>query len=205
MLCGHPYVFTASLLVGGKLNRPFAIIDGAMRFNSYHLAKIAKFYGTSAKALLQRAHLTRSFTAFQTEAAITTKLPRFIELRPCQLVIILGLLDTYYDEQISPRECIGSLERIFQQCRKLTARYVHVLIANVEVSSPPAGKERLFTMLSQACDNIVCVQPTEHGFRPREERSKPLWEGTTIPLPLSSTGTRRPGVNFEGAFEKKIR
>jgi hypothetical protein len=130
---GWPAVFKASLLIGGMLNKPVAVIDGAIRFNSYTLSNIAKLLNVPSKELLQRTHITRSFTAFQTEATITTKLVNFLKRNPCPLVIVLGLLDTYYDEQVKSHECLQSLRRIFQTFNALTMNNIHILLADVDV------------------------------------------------------------------------
>src|SRR2546422_6404000 len=68
LLYGHSLVYTVSLLIGSAVNQPLAVVDGAMKFNSYTLSKIAALLGIPPKALLRKTHVTRSFTAFQTEA-----------------------------------------------------------------------------------------------------------------------------------------
>ena len=165
LLCGASGIFTLGLALAGATRQPFAVIDGAMRFNSYTLSRIAASLGMPPKELLRRTHVTRSFTAYQTEAAITLKLPRFLQGRPgCTLVVILGLLDTYYDEQVSPQECRGSIERVLEAVRQLASTNVHVLITDTEVSNAPAGKEILFPMLRAAADMVVTLDTTEGRY-----------------------------------------
>ena len=204
LLSGHSHVFTASLMIGSAANQPIAVIDGAMRFNSYTISRIAELLRVPPKILLGRTYVTRSFTAFQTEAAITTKLPRFLETTPCRIVIILGLLDTYYDEQVKPHECQNSLQRIMRSLKELTKRNIHVLIADVEVSNPPPGKVNLFQLIHHAADVVMSLQPDEYGFQlceclasPKEERKRLPWDATMIPSRLSSTSTETRGANSE--------
>jgi hypothetical protein len=155
LLNGHSSVYTGSLLIGAATNQAVAIIDGATRFNSYTLSRIAAALQRSPKALLRQTYVTRSFTAFQTEAAITTKLVHFLRIVPCRLVVILGLLHTYYDEQVTPHECGQSLRRIFHAFDTLTRNNTHVLVADVRVDTPPPGKETLFHLLHQAADIVA--------------------------------------------------
>jgi hypothetical protein len=185
LLHGHSNVFTISLLFGSASLQPIAVIDAAIRFNSYTLSSVAEYLGIPAKVLLQRTYVTRSFTAFQTEAAITTKLPHFLETHPCKIVIILGLLDTYYDEQIKPHECKQSIQRIMQKLRELVKQNIHVLIADVDVFKPPKGKENLFKIITNAVDKITVLEMTENGFQLKEERRNNLWDATTTRLHLS--------------------
>jgi hypothetical protein len=196
LLHGHSSVFTASLLVGSMLSKPIAVIDGATRFNSYTLSSIAKLLNVSPRILLQKTYVTRSFTAFQTEAAITTKLTRFLARTHCPLVVILGLLDTYYDEQVKPHECEHSLRRIFQTFRTLTMNNVHILISDVDVTKAPLGKEKLFPYMYKAVDVVMSLQPDEHGLQFKEERRTLTWDGITTPLHSLSTATEKHGSNF---------
>ena len=195
LLCGHSAIFTLSLTMGSATRQPVAVIDGAMRFNSYTLSKIAHSLGMEAKALLHRISVTRSFTAYQTEAAITVKLPRFLATSPCRIAIILGLLDTYYDEQVQPHECRQSLSRILGTLRALVNKNIHVLIADLEITTPPQGKGDLFRLVKEAADTITILEPYENGFRLTEERSKQLWDETTIPLRLSSINNVKNGAS----------
>ncbi len=198
LLCGHSSVYSVSLAIGAAARQPLAVIDGAMRFNSYMLSRIATALGIPAKALLRQTHVTRSFTAFQTEAAVTDKLLRFLASTPCPVVIVLGLLDTYYDEQVKPHECRQSLDRVLQTLRSLTARNIQVLIADVETSAAPPGKEALFDVVREAAEVVLRLEYTGGGFQLTEERSTLPWDATTTPSRLSSTGTGKHGASFAG-------
>jgi len=196
LLCGHSGIFTLSLTMGSATQQPIAVIDGAMRFNSYTLSKIAHSLGIEARSLLHRTHVTRSFTAYQTEAAITVKLPRFLASSHCRIVVILGLLDTYYDEQVQPRECRQSLRRILGTLKSLVSRNVHVLIADLEITAPPQGKEDLFRLIKEAADAVTILEPYENGFRLKEEKGNQLWDATTIHSRLLSTDREKHGASF---------
>lgn len=196
LLHGHSSAFTASLMIGSMIHQPIAVIDGSMRFNSYTLSSIATTLNIPPKRLLQKIHVTRSFTAFQTEAAITTKLPRFLRRIPCPMVIVLGLLDTYYDEQVKPHECEQSVQRIMQTFKELAKNNVHVLIADVEVLDPPPGKRRLFHLIRSAADIVLRLQPNDYSIQLNEERRTQLWDATTKLSRLSSIDKESSGVNF---------
>jgi hypothetical protein len=157
LLSGHSGIFPLSLLMGGATRAPFAVIDGTMRFNSYTLSRIARSIGEHPQQLLRRVHLTRSFTAFQTEAAITVKLPRFLQNTPCPLVVILGLLDTYYDDQIKLHECRESLRRVIRFLQILPRKNIHVIIADLEVAQAPAKKEELYQLIKKSVENLLTL------------------------------------------------
>ncbi|HLB00572.1 MAG TPA: hypothetical protein VJO14_04230 [Bacteroidota bacterium] len=165
LLYGHSSVYTTSLLLGCASGRPVAVIDGSMRFNSYLISRLASFLGLDPKDTLNRTHVTRSFTAFQTEAAITSKLPRFLSRIPCPLVVVIGLLDTYYDEQVRPSECRESLGRVMRTFAHLARRGTHVLIADVDVgAAAPPGKLNLFALVRGGADGSLLLMHDGGGF-----------------------------------------
>ena len=195
LLYGNSSVFIVSLLAGSMLRQPLAVIDGATRFNSYTMSRIASLLKFPPTAVLRQTHVTRSFTAFQTEAAIRTKLPRFLEQTHCSTVIILGLLDTFYDEQVKHHECRQSLRRIIKTLRELAKQNIHVVIADVHVDTVPPGKEPLFPLVYRSSDIVMRLERTKFGLQCIEERRVPLWDATTTPSRLSSIETEKRGTN----------
>lgn len=185
---GHSSAYTAALILSCAAGGHIAAVDGAMRFNSYLISRIAAGLGAVPKDLLRRTHVTRSFTAFQTEAAITTRLPEFLLRRPCGIVLVLGLLQTYYDEQIDAHEAESSLRRVLQALHRVRTQNRHILIADVEVENPPEGKTHLFDLVRSATETTLAVQPTAAGYELIEQRSLE-WDETTKPSPWSLTGT----------------
>jgi len=149
-------------MIGGAIRQQIAVVDGSMRFNSYLHSNVAKTLHILPKQLLQKTYITRSFTAFQTESAITTKLPRFLKQTHCPMVIVLGLLGTYYDEQVKPHECRQSLLRIIHTFRELTTQNIHILIADVEVPNPPLGKHGLFSLIRDSADIVLIIKPNNY-------------------------------------------
>ncbi|HLF15498.1 MAG TPA: hypothetical protein VI932_11485 [Bacteroidota bacterium] len=158
LLHGHSSVYTAALLFACASKCPVAVIDGSMRFNSYIISRLSSFLGLAPKKTLARIHVTRSFTAFQTEAAVTSKLPRFLMRTPCPLVVVTGLLDTYYDEQVRPSECRESLGRVMRTFGEMARRGTHVLIADVDVgAAAPPGKTDLFAIVRGGADEALLL------------------------------------------------
>lgn len=194
LLYGDSGVFTAGLAVGSATRQPLAVIDAATKFNSYTLARIGTLLGVSPKLLLRQTHVTRSFTAFQTEAAITGKLPRFLAATSCRMLVILGLLDTYYDEQVKLHECRQSLERIVRALRAHAEDNVQILIADLEICGA-AGKEALFPFLRASVDIVMRLEHGAGGYQLSMERSALPWDATTTRSRLSSIGTERPGAS----------
>jgi len=177
LLCGHSGVYALSLLIGSADGSPLIVIDGTTRFNSYLLSRIAVQLHCSPREILRRTYVTRSFTAYQTEAAVTVKLPRFLQSRPlCRNILILGLLHTYYDDQVKPAECRQSLVRVLQKLRQFARNGRRVLIADVQVDAAPQGKENLFRIVRQ---HVECTTMLTSGGEHLQLQEIPSWDETT--------------------------
>ncbi|MBM3264417.1 MAG: hypothetical protein FJY97_13460 [candidate division Zixibacteria bacterium] len=186
LMTGHSKVYTASLVAGCATRLRLAVVDGGMRFSSYLLSRLAGELGLPARTLLRQTHLSRSFTAFQTEAVITDRLPTFLERQPCGLVLLLAPLQTYYDDQITPHEAENSLRRSLAALKTLSTQQP-VLIADAEIANPLDEKAHLFEVMRTTADVVWQVQPSPSGYTISEQRS--IWDVTTKPSPLSLTGT----------------
>ena len=169
LLCGGSQSHLAGLLLGSAARRPVAVVDGGMKFSSYTLARLAPLLGVPPALLLRRVHVTRAFTAFQAEAAVTVKLPRFAAAAGCTNAVLLDILETYYDEQISPFECRRSLLRMTAALRRLVGANVNVLLVAAGVSDPPPGKGELLGILAAAAERILTLRPQEGELLISEE------------------------------------
>ena len=116
------------------------------------------------------------------------QVPSFDGLFLTQLRNLLGLLQTYYDEQIHVHESEHSLYRVLQTLHRVKAQNRHVLIAEVDVENPPEGKEHLSGMIRAATEVTLSMQPVDAGYELIEQRSI-KWDETTNPSPWSLTGT----------------
>ena len=74
------------------LRGPVTVLDGGNRFNAYLVARGAR----GQTELLERITVSRAFTCYQMLTLLETTHPL---PRP---ILILDLLNTYYDESVSP-------------------------------------------------------------------------------------------------------
>lgn len=171
-LHGAKSVFRMSLAAAAHVllnGRTVALVDGTNRFDAYYLAEFARRHagvGTEGRRMtpedfLNNIFVSRAFTCYQMEAVITERLPAFVRRTGAPVVIVFGLLDTFYDEQAPLFEVKAGVRRMVEALRALRGENIAVLLASTDVH--PASKERngLFPSLMSVMDEVYHVLETE--------------------------------------------
>jgi hypothetical protein len=149
----------AHVLLGG---RPVTLVDGTNRFDVYFLAEFARKHAgvhpdgrrITPESLLDNIFVSRAFTCYQMEAVITERLPVFVRRRGSPVVIIFGLLDTFYDDQAPLFQVKAGVERIMEALRRLRQDNVAVLLASLDVKLGSKERNVLFPRLMTAMDRV---------------------------------------------------
>ena len=139
---------------------PIALVDGTNRFDLYAITSFARRLGdrrATPEDLLQRIFISRAFTCYQMEAVITERLPAFVRRSRIPVVIVFGLLDTFYDEQAPLFEVKAGLRRIMAALQQLKRDNIAVLLASQDTT--PASPERrgLFAGLAAGMDRVFSL------------------------------------------------
>ncbi len=167
-LYGSREVFRVSLSAAAHVllnGVPMTLVDGSNRFDVYYIADFARRVAgrqTGRRVepgdLLRNIFVARAFTCYQMEATITERLPAFVRRTGSPVVIIFGLLDTFYDEQAPLFEVKASLRRIIAALHGLKADHVSVLLASMEVRPASAERKALLPSLLAALDQVYRVE-----------------------------------------------
>jgi hypothetical protein len=169
-LHGDNIVFRLSLYAAGHAllnNVPITLIDGTNRFDVYYLADFARTaarrhcHHPTPEELLERIFIARAFTCYQMEATITERLPAFLRRTGSPVVVILGLLDTFYDEQAPLFEVRASLQRIIAALHRLKRQNISVLLASLDRKLESKERNGLFPRLTSAMDQVFAVADRE--------------------------------------------
>lgn len=161
------YAASHALLAGV----PIALVDGTNRFDVYYIADFARRVTSFTKRrvtpeqLLDNIFISRAFTCYQMEAAITERLPAFMKKQHASVVIIFGLLDTFYDEQAPLFEVKASLQRIIAALQQLKRQNFSVLLASLDMKLASNERNALFPKLKSAMDEVFCVTQGENEQR----------------------------------------
>jgi hypothetical protein len=91
-------VAAAAAAWGAARNAAVLVVDAANRFDPYQLVRQARGYGLAPAQALARVQVARAFTSHQLVRLLKEILPA--SLKPGTLVVILGPVSLFYDEQV---------------------------------------------------------------------------------------------------------
>ena len=91
----------ASLLAKGE---HVVFIDSANAFNPFLISEVATRLTRPPEELLDRIHVSRTFTVHQLEALITERITTALKTYASRVLVASGLLDNLYDEDVELRE-----------------------------------------------------------------------------------------------------
>ncbi|RPI02845.1 MAG: hypothetical protein EHM64_13295, partial [Ignavibacteriae bacterium] len=185
LLYGERPIFQLSLhmaahtMAGGNA---LAVVDGCNRFDVHALSRFARMRKIDPDEFLRRIFISRGFTCYQMEQAITHKLPSFLSGIRSQTAMIFGLLDTFYDEQASLREVRQILQRVLVSFRDMKAAGHSLLLVCLERTVAPPERNQLFTTLRNGMDRVYKLKFDEQGAL------RLLLESRQPPVPLLTKG-----------------
>ena len=133
---------------------PIAVVDGCNRFNVHLLSRFARERRLDPDEFLRRIFISRGFTCYQMEQAVTRRLPLFLQSIGSNIAMIFGLLDTFYDEQASFREVQQILRRVLGTLQDIKTGGVSVLLACTEWNVLPKERNQLFATLKTGMDTV---------------------------------------------------
>jgi hypothetical protein len=98
---------------GAARGAPVLVVDAANRFDPYQLVRRARGFGLTPAAALSRVQVARAFTSHQLVRLLQEILPP--ALKPGALVVLLGPVSLFYDEQVP----LAERRRLFQDLTRL--------------------------------------------------------------------------------------
>lgn len=158
------YAASHALLAGA----PIALLDGSNHLDVYYVAEFARRAATARQnvtpeQLLEKLFISRAFTCYQMEAAITERLPQFLMKKKSSIAVIFGLLDTFYDEQAPLHEVRASVQRIILALRQLKQQHISVLLALRDMKLASSERNMLLPQLLAAMDESYTMVESETG------------------------------------------
>ena len=164
LLCGtdipSELVFKPIARLAG-LGSPLYVVDGDNSFRSYLIARYARVMRLDPRLALAHVQVSRAFTCYQL-AEIVERLSRQVDTADgvginCAGVVCLGLLGTFYDEDVAWPEAQRLLQEVITHLKSLAKR--QLVLVTVRPPSPRAhNRVGLIQTLMQQAD-VVQVLP----------------------------------------------
>lgn len=159
---GHPaarevgFYLTAAWLCRGERA---VVVDGENNFDPFVFGDAARRVALSPEQLLQNLFVSRAFTCHQLQALVVDRLAPALRETRSRLVLAVGLLSTFYDEQVPLWEARRLLRPTLGRLRRLARRGCGVLVL-LPGEPRAAGKREIFLEWTKACaDRIFRVEP----------------------------------------------
>ena len=157
----HLRPVAAAAAAWGAARGRVLVVDAANRFDPYALVRQARDHGLPREAVLSRVQVARAFTSHQLVRLIREELCR--ELTPGSLIIILGPVSLFYDEQVPLKE----RRRLFQEMVGLLAAIKQQ--APLLLLQPPIPKEAANRHFGRLLAPVVDVRVEVGGEERRED------------------------------------
>jgi hypothetical protein len=143
----HPLVIQ-SLAAHAARGERLGVLIGHNRFDVYALARLAVEHSLDPRPILARIELSRAFTCHQLHRRILTLgVPH---TNRWSALYVLGLLDTFYDEDVKHHEARRLLNESLQKLKEIAASGLPVLIT---VSAPKEpGREHFLEAVARQAD-----------------------------------------------------
>jgi len=179
---GYLRALTAAAAAWGVAREaPVWVVDAVNRFDPYRLVREAAGRNLSPREALTGVRVARAFTSHQLVRLLTETFPA--NLAPGSLVLILGPVSLFYDEQVP----LGERRRLFQDLVSLLARIkTQSALLLLQPLLPRAAANRHFgRLLAPVIDYFVEVGSREDR-REASRRATPavsalpphnLWDG----------------------------
>jgi hypothetical protein len=163
LLYGEHLVFRLAHRMAGYVlasGATVALVDGANRFDIQSIVRYAQEHRLNPDEVLRRISISRGFTCYQVEAAVTERLPAFLRRSGARFALIFGLLDTLYDEQAPMRDVRAILDRTVTTLRALRGEGISVLLASTDWRVLPEERNRLLGDLKRTMDQVYRLELT---------------------------------------------
>ena len=136
------------------------VLDGANSFDAYWVARLARYWGSAPETVLSRIRLSRAFTCYQMATLVTQKLNASLDSSIPAAIVCLGLLATFYDDDVPMMDAVRLLNQIITHLSRY-ARDGHSILITAR---PPRAELReraaLFDLLKSSVDlaRLVSVE-----------------------------------------------
>jgi hypothetical protein len=140
------------------------VVDGDNSFRSYAVSRAARALRIDPARTLDAVKLSRAFTCYQFAELVTTKLSH-LDHADRAAIVCLGLLGTFYDEDVPLPEAQRLLQSVIASIKTLSQNSPILITLR-----PPPAKARnraaLIRVLVECADSVRVLEPGAAGALP---------------------------------------
>jgi len=152
---GYSLRAIASLLARGE---HVVFIDSANAFNPFLIAEVATGWDRRPEELLDRIHVSRTFTVHQLEALITERLSDALKTYASRVLVASGFLDNLYDEDVELREAWRVFRKATAHLRALADAGVLVLVVCPAPAARLRDRDEMLNALMAEADKVIKLE-----------------------------------------------
>jgi hypothetical protein len=141
------------------------VLDGANSFNAYVVAKLARRWGYAPEPILGRIKLSRAFTCYQMKELVTQRLVSVLGPPRETAIFCLGLLETFYDEDVKLVDAVRMIKMISVMFTTLAQRGYTILITTREPRAEQKDRMVLLNLLKASAQRVerIHLSADEHA------------------------------------------
>ncbi len=145
----------ASLLARGE---HVVLIDSANAFNPFLIAEVATRLNRLPEELLDRIHVSRTFTIHQLEALIAERVSDALKNYASRVLVASGFLDNLYDEDVELREAWRVFRKATAHLRALADGGTLVLVVCPSPAVRLRDRDGMLDALIAGADKVVKLE-----------------------------------------------
>lgn len=144
----HPLILQ-SLFLHASRGEQLGVIVGDNRFDEIALARLARGRGFNPSALLARIEFSRPFTCHQLHHCVLNLVEE--RANDWRALYVLGLLETFWDEDIRYADVTRLLNEILTRLRQMAVQGLSVLVT-ISPSPKETTRQEFITRVIHAAD-----------------------------------------------------
>ena len=145
----------ASLLASGQ---HLVFIDSANAFNPFLIAEVATRWGRQPAELLDRIHVSRTFTVHQLEALITERLSDALKTYTSRVLVASGFLNNLCDEDVELWEVWRIFRKATAHLRALADSGALVLVVCPDPGARLRDRDGMLDALMAEADKVIRLE-----------------------------------------------
>ncbi|OGQ10868.1 MAG: hypothetical protein A2026_10840 [Deltaproteobacteria bacterium RBG_19FT_COMBO_46_12] len=144
------------------------VLDGANRFNPYMASSFARKAFIPPESLLRKIRIARAFTCYQMATMVGERLNDLlgqggaIAKSERRWIILLGLIDTFLDEDVLDREIRPLFEKSLRKVEEMALRGIPFFLFQPAVS-PDSKRTYLIKRLFQFANEVWRINLDDEG------------------------------------------